>query len=155
MRYCLTSSVPQCIHPCWVVGSSGAGWGRGAGGGMLDVRWWRLCWVVWPSLQTSHAPVSILPPTSWQPRIAVLHHITTYTLTQLPLVRGASSDGGSEYCQQVRIWSCEWWTNTKMIWFSSDHDVLLNFWCKNSNPTFLQYLSSLTYSCIFLKVIWF
>ena len=54
----------------------------------------------------------------------------------------------SEYCQQVRIWSYEWWTNTKMIWFSSDHDVLLTFWCKNSNPTFLQYLSSSTYSCI-------
>ena len=31
MRYCLTSSVHQCIHPCWVVGSSGAGWGRGRG----------------------------------------------------------------------------------------------------------------------------
>ena len=116
-RWCLSfSSLYTPMLGCWQL------WrGVGAGGGMLEAGL-----VLEPSLRTSHAPVSILPPTSWQPRIAVLHHITTYTVTRWWGERAVIEVGRvnrvkydvnrfkSGYLELRR--SIEWWTNTNMIW---------------------------------------
>ena len=135
---------------CWQLWR---GVGAGAGGGMLDVRWWRLCWVVWPSLQTSHAPVSILPPTSWQPRIALLHHITTYTLTQLH-----SYHWSGERAVMEGKWILSTGSNLK-LWMMNQHKNDLIFFRPRcvvnllmqkfkSNIFAISFVIDLYYSCI-------
>ena len=76
------------IHPCWVVGSSGAGWGRG------EVCW-RLGWCDGGAQSPDQSCSSVHPPadllTTSHRRAAPHHYIHSYTL-----VGGASSDGGGE-----------------------------------------------------------